>query len=130
MALSAGFGACEFWSWSTIIILLPSTVQISTQAFGAPLAAATACEIDGASDASRIAKHAIQVVHLCLAFVIRMARASRKKGNLDNHLVDGWRLIAADYSRASNESDSGGAINHVGYAHIYTPELRVIWMLD
>jgi len=57
-----------------------------------------------------------------------MARASRKRGNVHNHLVDGWRLIAADYSRAGNERYSYFDIKHgeiaTLYARQHTPELR------
>jgi len=57
MPLAGSSGAL---SSTTLIILAPTTVQISTQDPDDPWAAATAWEIDGESADSRIAKEAIQ----------------------------------------------------------------------
>lgn len=66
-----GSGVCLSLSICTSV--LPLTEQISTHVLGALLAAAIACEIDGASAAIRIAQMAIHNVRRCMAYDILIA---------------------------------------------------------
>lgn len=56
----------------TLISLAPLTLQISTHVESAPLDSAIALEMDGASNASKIAKQAIQAVNFRVDWYIFM----------------------------------------------------------
>lgn len=107
VACSAGAGDCVSCAASTITILLPATVQISIHAFGAFLAAATAWEIEGASDAIKIAKQAIQQANLCVDFFILMVERALEKvansGQFGSLSFKQGTHCAAYYSRAAGE---------------------------
>lgn len=66
-------GSGDCLSLSICTSLLPLTEQISTHVLGALLAAAIACETDGASAAIRIAHMAIHNVRRCMACDILIA---------------------------------------------------------
>lgn len=76
LCVGAGFDGAS----SSFTSLAPATVQISVQPFGMFFAAATACEIDGASAASRIAKLAIQAVMQRMVRVVFMNGVTKNNG--------------------------------------------------
>ena len=62
---SAGADDLESWLFATLVKVGFVLEQISIQEPLEPFAAARVWEIDGASDASKIAKHAIKVARRC-----------------------------------------------------------------
>ena len=59
-----------FWLSATLMSLEPAIEQISVQDTPKPVVAVMAWETDGASDASKIAKHAIQAANCRVALFI------------------------------------------------------------
>ena len=71
IAFSAGVDDLTgFWLSATLTNLAPVVEQISIQEKSEPFAAANAWEIDGASAAIKIAKHAIQAANFLVALFI------------------------------------------------------------